>query len=457
MNDVEVRFLAACLENPDAVVIASADEGIGEDDFSEAWLRQCWNELLTRVRKEDVPPSRAYMERILGPENWATLDAERAGLRKVGTTHLAMGDAREVRRLADIRRMKGLFAEASANLDDARADPDVIRSRVSGELLKEQPVSRVAGMAEAAPEMLEAVGHWLRGESFACVPTGFPTLDESTGGGWPESTLGTIGGRKHSCKTALAMQMLANVAEAGYPGLMVSLEMTREQLLLRHCCRELNVSVSDLRARKMKGQEALLYGFNAEVEKASRMPLLIYDGSGLTVQGLADLVKLAILRHSVAIAFVDYVELVSVPGAEGLEQVTAVFRTFKDTAKQYRTPVVLLSQLGRRTEAHSDKMPDDADLRYGGEAESDQIILLWNIADYQSRGQSVTVPKQLLDSGVVEKDPATGLPRRDRLWGITSKAKWGKVGVWALGANFDTGRLWDLRGGVRIERRDEGI
>jgi replicative DNA helicase len=349
-----------------------------------------------------------------------------------------------------------LFGEATFSLQEAKADPDDIRATVAERLLVARTLGSAAHIAEGGDEVIESVDKWVHGESYAAVPTGIPSLDIAIGGGWIKSGVGIIGGRRGSAKTAFAMQMLINGAKAGHAGMMISLEMTREQLLLRYVTRELGVKVSQLRAGKMVGEYSLVEKVRGKVDEIAKYPVYICDASELTLYQLNDLIRLQVLRSNLEIVYVDYAELINVPGEDGYGMIKSVYKTFKATAKKHGIAIVVLSQLGRSIEHSPSKFPDDSALKFAGEDEGDTILLLWNVAGYQNRGITVEPPAWLLDGDrpILEPHPeAEGLFREDRLPVIISKSKWGNIGGVSLGFDMSIGKIYDPVIGSRISGR----
>jgi replicative DNA helicase len=60
-----------------------------------------------------------------------------------------------------------------------------------------------------------------------------------------------------------------------------------------------------------------------------------------------------------------------------LDQVAFITETLKDLARSLGVPVLLLAQLSRDAERREDPRPTIADIKYAGEADADNIILLW--------------------------------------------------------------------------------
>ena len=86
-----------------------------------------------------------------------------------------------------------------------------------------------------------------RKEMITGVPSGYQDLDKLTAGLQP-SDLIIVAGRPGMGKTAFALNIAANAAFAGTGAAVFSLEMAKEQLVLRMLCSEARVNSSKVRS-----------------------------------------------------------------------------------------------------------------------------------------------------------------------------------------------------------------
>src|ERR1700687_1016570 len=199
-------------------------------------------------------------------------------------------------------------------------------------------------------------------------PTGFIDFDRLTAGLQP-SDLIVVAGRPSMGKTAFALNIAQYAALHTKTGVAVfSLEMSKEQLVLRLLCSEARVDQSKVRA-----------GFAAERDfpklamAASRLsdaPIYIDDTPALSVLELrAKARRLKRERESkLGLIVVDYLQLMrGHDGADNREQeISGISRSLKALAKELNVPVVALSQLNRQVETRAEKKPVMADLRESG-------------------------------------------------------------------------------------------
>jgi replicative DNA helicase len=219
-----------------------------------------------------------------------------------------------------------------------------------------------------------------RKELVTGVPSGFIDLDRLTAGLQP-SDLIIIAGRPSMGKTAFALNLAANAALGTGTGVAIfSLEMSKEQLVLRMLCSEARVDQSKVRA-----------GFAAErdlpklVLAASRLseaPIYIDDTPGISVLELR--AKARRLKRdrdaNLGLIVIDYLQLMrGHERADSREQeISTISRSLKALAKELGVPVIALSQLNRQVETRSgEKKPVMADLRESGAIEQDADVIMF--------------------------------------------------------------------------------
>jgi replicative DNA helicase len=204
-------------------------------------------------------------------------------------------------------------------------------------------------------------------------------------------------------KTAFALNIAQYTALTAKVGVAVfSLEMAKEQLVLRLLCSEARVDQSKVRA-----------GFAAERDfpklamAASRLaeaPIYIDDTPALSVLELrAKARRLKRERESkLGLIVVDYLQLMR--GHDGVDsrkqEISGISRSLKALAKELSVPVIALSQLNRQVENRAEKRPIMADLRESGaiEQDADVIAFLYRPIVYdknaEERAAEVIIAKQ---------------------------------------------------------------
>jgi replicative DNA helicase len=224
-----------------------------------------------------------------------------------------------------------------------------------------------------------------RKELVTGVPTGFLDLDRLTAGLQP-SDLIVIAARPSMGKTALALNIAAHAATECDPRLGVaifSLEMSKEQLVLRMLCAEGRVDSSRARAGYLGERD-----FPKLAQAAARLseaPIFIDDSSDTSPIVLkAKCRRLMRERNSnLGLIGVDYLQLMrsARPGESREKEIAEISRSLKALAKELKVPVVALSQLNRQVETRPDRRPLLADLRESGAIEQDADLIAFIYRD----------------------------------------------------------------------------
>jgi replicative DNA helicase len=213
------------------------------------------------------------------------------------------------------------------------------------------------------------------------LPTGFTDLDEATTG-FNKGDLIVIGARPGMGKTAFCLNIVTHIGqEVKSPIAVFSLEMTKEQIVLRMLCSEAEVDSKAVRSGYHSKED-----YRKLVNAAGRLadaPIYIDDSfnSILEIRAKARRLK---AEHGLGLVVVDYLQLMSgVNTFAAREQVISdISRSLKALAKDLSVPVIVISQLNRSCEQRGEnKRPIIADLRESGAIEQDADIILFLYRD----------------------------------------------------------------------------
>ena len=208
------------------------------------------------------------------------------------------------------------------------------------------------------------------------VPTGFAALDEMTSGLQP-SDLIIVAGRPSMGKTALALSMAQYAAiDKRETVAIFSLEMSKEQLVLRTLCSEARVDAHKLRSGFLG--RADWPKLTAAAGRLSEASIYIDDTPAMTVLEMRAKARRLKAEHGLGLVIVDYLQLMrGRGGADNREQeISDISRSLKGLAKELQIPVIALSQLSRAVETRGgDKKPQLADLRESGAIEQDADVV----------------------------------------------------------------------------------
>ena len=213
------------------------------------------------------------------------------------------------------------------------------------------------------------------------VPSGFVSIDRITQG-WQPSDLVILAARPSVGKTAFALNVARNAAvDHHMPVVFFSLEMSASQLAKR-----LVVSETGISADKIKGaakfEDYEWQQLEYKIKDLSNSALYIDDTPGLPIMEFRSKAKNLVLNKGVRLILVDYLQLMQGPvELKGMreQEVAAISRTLKATAKELNVPIIALSQLSRQAvqrQGGSGK-PQLSDLRESGSIEQDADMVIF--------------------------------------------------------------------------------
>ena len=228
------------------------------------------------------------------------------------------------------------------------------------------------------------------------LTTGFIDLDGMTSGLQP-SDLVIVAGRPSMGKTSFAMNLVENAAlNSTKPILVFSMEMPAEQLVIRMLSSLGKIDQGRVRNGKLEQDD--WPKLSAAMTKLKEAPIFIDDTPALTPTELRSRARRVAREHgSLGMIMVDYLQLMRVAGSsEGrTAEISEISRSLKAVAKEFRCPMVALSQLNRSLEQRPNKRPVNSDLRESGAIEQDADVIMFIYRDEVYHEDS-------LDKGVAE-------------------------------------------------------
>ncbi len=213
------------------------------------------------------------------------------------------------------------------------------------------------------------------------VPSGFESIDRVTQG-WQRSDLIILAARPSVGKTAFSLNLARNASvDHHMPVAFFSLEMSALQLAKR-----LMTSESGLSADKIKGGSKLepyeWEQLEYKLKALSQAPLYIDDTPSLQLMEFRTKAKNLVKNKGVRLIIVDYLQLMQGPSElRGMreQEVAAISRTLKATAKELDIPIIALSQLSRQAVQRQGGggKPQLSDLRESGSIEQDADMVIF--------------------------------------------------------------------------------
>ena len=217
------------------------------------------------------------------------------------------------------------------------------------------------GALERIEELFQSGGEILG------LTTGFIDLDRMTSG-LQDSDLVIVAGRPSMGKTAFAMNLVENAASGSEkPILVFSMEMPAEQLVIRMMSSLGKIDQTRVRTGKLEQED--WPKLSAAMAKLKEANVFIDDTPALTPTEVRSRARrVAREQGSLGMIMVDYLQLMRVAGSnEGrTAEISEISRSLKAIAKEFKCPVVALSQLNRALEQRPNKRPVNSDLRESG-------------------------------------------------------------------------------------------
>ncbi|MBT3864908.1 replicative DNA helicase [Candidatus Peregrinibacteria bacterium] len=221
-------------------------------------------------------------------------------------------------------------------------------------------------------------------DKYRGVPTGFRDLDNILSGLQP-SDLVILAARPSMGKTALALNIAQNVAKKGFSIGVISLEMSKEQLVERMFCSLLSVDSWKLRTGKLSDDDFSRIG--NVMDELNNMKIYIDDSIGGSIAELKAKARRLKMEQGLDVLVIDYLQLMSGSGSayqsNRVQEISEISRSLKELARELSVPIVALSQLSRAVEMRPSKVPQLSDLRESGAIEQDaDVVMMLYREDY---------------------------------------------------------------------------
>ncbi len=222
-------------------------------------------------------------------------------------------------------------------------------------------------------------------DKYRGIPTGFKSLDNMLSG-LQKSDLVILAARPAMGKTSFALNIAQNVAKVGKSVGLISLEMSKEQLVERLFCALLAVDSWKMRTGRLTEEDFARVG--SVMDELNQTKIFIDDSVGNSIAELRAKARRLQAEHGLDVLVIDYLQLMSA-GKSGssitnrVQEISEISRSLKALARELRIPIIALSQLSRAVENRPSKVPQLSDLRESGAIEQDaDIVMMLYREDY---------------------------------------------------------------------------
>jgi replicative DNA helicase len=239
-----------------------------------------------------------------------------------------------------------------------------------------------------------------RKEDITGIVSGFSHLDKMTAG-FQRGDMVIIAARPSMGKTAFSLNVALNAALHNKKHVaFFSVEMAKEQLMMRMLATEARINMSDLKVGRIKDND-----WPRLIDKASQLGeanLYIDDTSGISPQEIRSKCRRMKQQHGLDMILIDYLQIMKLrQRIESRErEVAEISRSLKAIAKELEVPVIALAQLNRGVEGRTgdSRKPVLSDLRESGsiEQDADLIMMLFREEYYEPDNPDIKGQADLL-------------------------------------------------------------
>ena len=313
----------------------------------------------------------------------------------MGTAANVVHHAAIVREKSMLRNLinvsNSIAAEAQKGEDEATSILDRAQGRIY-DISEDNRSDGFSSVESIVPGTFKAIEEAFQtGDEVTGLRTGFAEMDRKTGG-LMNSDLIVLAARPAMGKTSFALNLAYNVAVHEKVGVGIfSLEMSREQLVMRMLGASGQFNLHNLRRGKLRAED--WPRLTQACEQLSQAPIYIDDNSGISVLEMKAKARRLKQQHGLGLIVIDYLQLMTGGGRQENRQqeISTISRNLKGMAKDLDVPVIALSQLSRQVESRGDHKPMLSDLRESGAIEQDADIVLFIFREEVYKPEDETV------------------------------------------------------------------
>jgi replicative DNA helicase len=293
--------------------------------------------------------------------------------------------AQIVERNAVLRRLIGA-AERIARLAYEETDRDIkeVIERAERELFavsQHRITGAMVPLKEILGDFYEQVEELFMERQPVGLQTGFTDMDRLLGG-FQAGDLVILAARPSMGKTSLALSLVESSAiKYGARVAFFSLEMGMDQLAQRLISSQTGIDAQRLRVGPIYEEDLERVGFAVDVLGKTR--IFVDETPAISPTEMRTKLRRVISEYGLDLIVVDYLQLMSSgKGSENrVQEISYISRALKELAREFKVPLLALSQLSRGVESRQDKRPMLSDLRESGSIEQDADVVMFIYRD----------------------------------------------------------------------------
>lgn len=282
-----------------------------------------------------------------------------------------LGKGRDVMGLATRLMVEGSGADGTSEAIDAalqRVDEDVREVIDRNVDASWEPLANIINDFDGNPALQPL------------FPSGMVDLDHILQGGFRPGQFIAVAGRPAMGKTTLAVAIAQHASiRKGVPGLVISLEMSKEEIGMRILSGQGAVPLENLQRNLLSDEDHDSIEAVQERLQKTQAPFYVVDDIEPSWPAIRAEIVAAHRRLGIKYAVIDYLQLVTSDGTGNpnrTEVVSNISRQVKGLAKGLGIAIFVVSQLNRKAEERTNHRPMVSDLRESGQIEQDADLIL---------------------------------------------------------------------------------
>ena len=288
------------------------------------------------------------------------------------------------------------------------------------DITKKRRVEDFVSIAEAFDKYKQKVSLLKSGQgNIDGLATGYETFDKIMLGFKP-GEINILAARPSVGKTALALNFLFRTAmKTSKPCVFFSLEMGVDSVTNRILSAKSGVPIRKIQTANFDKQEE--DNLNKAMRDVSSCNLFIDETPAIKVVDIrAKLNKLQSRFGDMGLVVVDYIGLITPDvkskkdGSRALE-LGEISAALKAVARDFKCPLLVLSQLNRSVEGRADKIPQLSDLRESGSIEQDaDVVMFIHRPDYGKVQEAANSDQSSGDPNATSDSPVSLIVAKNR-------------------------------------------
>jgi replicative DNA helicase len=378
-HDTELFVLASLLKTPDRIF--SVIDSLRGEMFSASLHSVIYNSMVNLVKDSLVlnPTNlKIYVEqhklseKVGGYDYIDMLANMEVDEKSFDLYYKALGDSYKARVLLNLAANLPNTVQNSSDINNVIGNIKQMVESLDGAGLS----NGIHSIDEILNESFEIIQKRLEHPGITGISTGLPVIDIATGG-LTEGTEWIIGARPQTGKTTTLLTMLKASAEAGNPSLLISREMSNQDLIERLLSMDSGIPFSSIR-----------YGHLTDVDikklkrannRLKKLPFFIDSNIFGDINYVTGIIRKFKRMHGIRVVGIDYIQLLAERGGDQTAELGRISRMLKLLAVDLKLTTLVASQLNRLLEMREDKRPILSDLRQSGnlEEDADNVIGLY--------------------------------------------------------------------------------